>query len=220
MSSFPPPSTPAQAVIDPDLPSPTADKRFELIAAILLGIAALATAYAAYQSGKLGGDELTAFTESNQALADANFFYAQGQSQLNADNGLFVQYAVAVTEENEVLSDYLRTTLMSANLQEAMDWWEASDEAVTPFDESEDNPYSIEPYVAADELNTTAQEQLVAADGFGTRGDAFDLATVLLAVSLFFAGITITFDRRAVIIGLLGISGLTLVMGLGSMLTA
>src|SRR5688500_4278766 len=103
MSETMPPPPPNADTADTGGLTDAEEKRFELLAAILLGIAGLALAWSAYQSGLLGGEEAQAFTESNQALADANFFYSQGSSQLDADNALFVQYAVAVTEQNQPL---------------------------------------------------------------------------------------------------------------------
>jgi hypothetical protein len=109
---------------------------------------------------------------------------------------------------------------MSPNLQEAMAWWEATDEAATPFDDLEGNPYVIEAYATADELQATAEQKLVEAGELGGRGDAFDLSTVLLAVSLFFAGITVVFDRSGVNAALLGISAIALLGGLAVMIGA
>lgn len=189
-------------------------KRFELYAAIVLGIAALATAWAAFQSGKLGGDEIQAFTESNQALADANFFYAQGQSQVDADGQLFLQYAIAANSGDAQLAEYIRGSLMSAELQEAVAWWEADPDAVTPFDESESNPYAVAAYDSADELQQQAEDKLTLAQELGARGDQFDLASVFLAVALFFGGISIVFDRKPVVLGLIGVAVVLLVFGL------
>src|SRR4051794_20231596 len=49
--------------------------RLELITAILLGLAAVATAWAAFQGSQYDGQMLTAFTDANLHLSDANQAY-------------------------------------------------------------------------------------------------------------------------------------------------
>lgn len=219
MSDTVPPAPPVATAEEAESPKDAAKRRYELMAAILLGLAALATAWAAYQGGKAGGDELAAFTESNQALADANFFFSQGNSTLATDNQLFLAFVEAANGGNPELAEFIRATVINENLGAAMDWWAATEEALTPFDDLEGNPYQYVDYEEGAALQATAEEKLAEAQTVGQRGDAYDLASVLLAVSLFFGGISIIFDRPSTINVLLAVSAVTLVLGLARMLT-
>ena len=127
------------------------NNRLELLAAIVLGIAALLTAFATFQAGKKGGEALQGYSQSSAQLSDANQFYNQGGQTSALDQSLFVEYAIATTEGNTDVADYLRGTLMRPELSEAIDWFDANDDAETPFDEAEDNPYTIEDYETAND---------------------------------------------------------------------
>ena len=117
---------------------PTGDL-LQVFAAILLGIAATLTAFSAYRSALSDGNALQGYTVASQKLADSNFFYGQGNQVEAGDRGLFVAYATASQEGNAELADYL-VTLMRPELSDAVAWWNETDEAITPFDELDDNP--------------------------------------------------------------------------------
>ncbi len=186
--------------------------RLQLIAAIILGLAATLTAVSAYKAALLDGDALSGYTESTAKLNDANAFNAQGNSTEALDQQLFVQYASAAQSGNEEFADYL-TTLMRPELVKAIDWWQGSEDAATPFDEADDNPYVVQDYEDRAELEEEAESAFKAGAAADEQGDKFELATVLLALTLFFAGVGTLFKRRPVSVGLLGISGVVLLAG-------
>ena len=193
--------------------------RLELAAAILLGLAAFVAAFTAYQSGKAGGDQTDAQAAASAALVDANFFYNQGNQQLAADNQLFLTMVEAEQRGDEVTASFIEDDVMSDNLREAVAFWRSSD-AATPFDETEGNPYVVEAFVEADRLQTASDEALADAADAGDKGDAYDLAGVLLAVALFIGGIGTLFRKPILSWWLLGIGSLALVAGAGVALTA
>jgi hypothetical protein len=57
-------------------------------------------------------------------------------------------------------------------------------------------------------------------DGDALRGYRFELATVLLALTLFFAGIATLFRQRSVNVALLGVSAVVLLAGSVQLATA
>ena len=59
--------------------------RFELIVAILLGLAAIGAAWASLQSGGWGGKQLQAFAEANAITTNAAKSYSEAVSDLNSD---------------------------------------------------------------------------------------------------------------------------------------
>jgi hypothetical protein len=210
---------PTQTDQPTDTPAERANNRNQLLAAIVLGLAATLTAFASYQSGKAGGDASTARADAARSLADANYFYGQANQTFAGDQALFIQYASAAQEGNADLATYL-TTLMRPELDAAVTWWqESGDEILTPFDEAEDNPYTLADQDEAQRLEKVSNGQLKAAEDADEKGDTFDLATVLLALTLFFAGIATLFGRNAVTIALLVISAVTLVAGTTTLIT-
>lgn len=195
-----------------ETPAEPANNRLQLLAAVFLGLAATLTALSAYQAALLDGEALQGYTSSTRILSDANAFYAQGNSTFALDQQLFVQYASAQQAGNSELGDYL-TTLMRPELSEAVDWWESTANAVTPFDEADDNPYAVSDFGEANDLEAAADSAFADGQEADDKGDKFELSTVLMALTLFFGGVATLFTRRSASVALLAVAGTTLVAG-------
>lgn len=191
----------------------TTDRR-QLVAAIILGLAAALTSFASYNASVTGGEAENLRTDAGRTLADANFFYSQSNQVVSGDQSLFVAYATAAQEGNEQLTTYL-TTLMRPALVEAVGWWIQTDEANTPFDTLDGNPYTVDELFEAQSLEEDAEQQVSRAEAKDEKEERYDLATVLLALTLFFAGIATLFRRRLVARLMLGVSVLTMAGGAG-----
>jgi hypothetical protein len=193
-------------------PAEPADNWRQVIAAILLGLAATFTAISAYEAALLDGEALQGYTNSTRTLSDANAFYAQGNQTTAMDQQLFVAYASALHEGDTELAGYLET-LMRPALREGIAWWEGNEDAVTPLDESDANPYQVEDFSEAYDLEQEAGGVFKTAVKADNQGDKFELSTVLFALTLFFGGISTVFHRQGVSRALLGISAITLAAG-------
>lgn len=170
------------------------EERLELVVAILLGLAALATAWAAYQSSQWDGEEVRAYTDANLKLADSNFFYNQGTQLAGQDEAIFLEYVTAIQQEDTDLALYIRETLMRDELLAAIEWWETQpdDGPVTPF--VEENPdWTNASYAEADALAAEVEAVYARGQDANVAGDAYNLVAVLLAASLFVLGITGSF---------------------------
>jgi hypothetical protein len=199
-----------------DTPADPEDDKLQIAAAILLGLAAILTAFSGYYSAIKGGDSADTRADSGRTLADANFFFAQ-DTQLSAqDQAIFVPYAEAVQRGDQDTADYL-TTLMRPVMADAVQWWNDTDEAVTPFDEVDGNPYyadgAQEALDEANRLQKVADEQVEAAADLDAKGDQFDLATGILALTLFFGGVGTLFKSRRVATVMVGLGGVGLLIG-------
>lgn len=197
----------------------TGESWLSIVAAILLGIAATLTAFSAYQSGLRDGEVLDGYNASSTALNDANYFYNQVNQTFAADQELFVQFATVAQTGPPEAANYI-TTLMRPELVDAVDWWQADADAITPFDDDPDNPYVIAEIAEAERLTAESEKAYDEATAAGDIGDKFELATVLLALTLFFAGIATLFSRRLVAISLLGVSLVALLAGGAQLATA
>jgi hypothetical protein len=197
-------------------PSETADSWQQVVAAILLGLAATFTALSAYEASLLDGEALKGYTSSTRTLSDANAFYVQGNQTTAMDQQLFVSYTTAVQQGDTELADHLMT-LMRPKLREGIAWWEGNDDAATPMDDTDENPYLVEDFSEAYDLEQEAGKLFDAAVRADNQGDKFELSTVLFALTLFFGGISTVFDKQAVARALLVISGITLVTGVAQL---
>ena len=203
----------------PDTDADPARERLELAAAILLGLAAFVAAFTAYQSGRAGGDQSDAQAAASSALVDANFFYNQGNQQLASDNQLFLTLVEAEQRGDADLAAFIENDVMDENLQAAVAYWRESD-AATPFDDSEDNPYTVEAFDEADRLQGESDAAIAAAAEASDKGDAYDLAGVLLAVALFIGGIGTLFRKPILSWWLMGVGAVALIGGTVMAVTA
>ncbi len=195
------------------------DARLELIAVILIGLAATATAWAAFQGGQYDGQMLTAFTQANLSLNDANALYNEGTQTYVQDELIFLRYVEAIQEDNDDLANYLRDSLMSDQLVAGIEWWETvGKDFDTPFvDENTD--YVIEAYFQADELSEATDASFEEGQDANKTGDTYNLLTVLLAGALFVLGIATSFKVLRVRAGLIGIGAVIFVVCTVWMLT-
>jgi len=186
-----------------DVTSTTTDEdhrhgRAELFAAILLGIAGVLTAFCAYKAALTDGDALQGYTESTQQLTDSNQFYSQALQRSTKDQQLFTQFALESQTANEELVAYM-LTLMDDNLRDAVLWWsdavQQDDGLLSPFVDHPDNPYVNADQAQAVKLETRSNATYEDAAAFDDEGDQYELAAVLFALTLFFAGIATLLKR-------------------------
>ena len=191
--------------------------RAELFAAILLGIAGVLTAFCAYKAALTDGDALQGYTESTQQLTDSNQFYSQALSRSTRDQQLFSQFALESQTANEELVAYM-LTLMDDNLRDAVLWWseavQQDETLLSPFVEHPDNPYVNVDQAEATALEAQSNETYQEASDFDEEGDQYELAAVLFALTLFFAGIATLLKRMQATYVLLAVATVSSVGGL------
>ena len=186
----------------------------ELTAAILLGIAGVLTAYAAYNGALAGGDALKGYTQSSRTTADANGYWTDYSQTFNADQALFLEYQVLVEQGDQDTADVIKDNLFSAELTAATDAWLELPEGEGPATPLDADEYIVEAEQIANDLFDQAELEFTEAQEIDDRGDNMDLASVFLAVSLFFAGIAALFKVRRIQLAMLGGATLLLVPGI------
>ncbi|MHB8796777.1 MAG: hypothetical protein ACYC90_15145 [Candidatus Nanopelagicales bacterium] len=189
-----------------------------LLAAIVLGLAAILTAWGSFKASLEGGKVTEAYAAQQALIANANDIYAQSDQASSLEQQFFLTYAINASEGNEGAVGYLETT-MPDDLAAVVAWW--VDQPVetsppTPF--VADNPeYAnlssqlllAEGNLAMDDAEA-ARATAVAA---GEVGDRYGLANVFFAIVLFLAGIATLLERRLVQRGLLALSIVILAIG-------
>lgn len=194
-------ATPAAAAAEAAAPEREGMNWVEMVAAFLLGIAGVLTAYSAFNAALSDGDALKGYTQSSRTTADANGFYNDYAATYNADQSLFLQYQLLVERGEVDTAGVIRANLFSAALETATLAWEQPDnDRATPLDTDE---YVVEAFETAEALTAEADAQFDEAFAVDEKGDKFELASVFLAVALFFAGIASLFKVRSLQIVLL-----------------
>lgn len=188
----------------------------ELTAAILLGIAGILTAFAAYKGSLADGNALQGYTKSSRTTADANGFYNDYSSTYNADKAMFTQYQLQVELGNQDVADVIKANMFSVELEAATDEWlqipaDTDGAPATPLDS---DSYKVEALDQATALYDQAEAEFAEASKIDDQGDNFDLAGVFFAISLFFAGIAALFKVRSLQVAMLVGSVLMLLPGL------
>jgi hypothetical protein len=183
------------------------DRHFELVATVLLAVAAVATAWASYQSARWHGEQARAQSASIAARVEstraANVANRQGQ----IDVALFTQWVDAYArDETELAAFYDKR--FRPEFKPAFEAWVATKPRKNPS--APLSPFAMPQYKLAanatsDRLEVKAAAASQRAGSFIQRADDYSLAVVLFASSLFFAGISTRLrssSTRMVILGL------------------
>jgi hypothetical protein len=184
------PPAPPQSPAPPEGPGEPQDRslKLEIFLAIGLGLAAIVTATASFQSALVEDEMVAGFNRGIKAVDEAGQAYNEAQQILNRDQALYIEYNKANFEEQYTLSTYILTSLMDENMREAVIWWrDVSEDARTPFDEG--SPYALPPLDRWEELKAEGQDHFEAATEADVTTDRFDFITVLAAIVLFFFGL-------------------------------
>lgn len=212
-----------------DIQSEKFSKGFELLIAILLGISAVLTAWAAWQGSLYDGNQAQAYTEGNATLADGNERWneasqtiAQDLDTWNQISSLQVDLAYAeyfgdtdTAESAQYKIDMIMYSV-SDELTAAIDWANAQEEYATPF---EMEGFIDSYYADAQAVMDEGYAQIEDGNTANQLGDKQGLVTVVLAVVLFMLGIVGTFHNSRNKIVVVAVSLVGLVFGTVMMLS-
>lgn len=187
--------------------------RTEIVIAVLLGIAAILTAWSTFQSAQLGGAVTAAYSEGIRLSDTASQAFNDASATDIADEALFLEFAKASNAGDEATADYIYSSLMSEDLAAAVDWWlEQPDSAGygTPF--VEENPaWSTAAYDDAAAIDEEAQAKFDEATEKDGLGSEFDVLSIIIAISLFLFGVASLVRQQRIKVGLGAIGAVILV---------
>ena len=190
------------------------DRRFELAATVLLAVAAVATAWAAYQSARWHGEQARSQSASIAARVESTRTANVANRQTQIDVALFTQWVDAYARDETELADFYRRRFRD-EFQPAFKAWVATKPRtnpaapLSPFDMPQ---YKLAANAQADRLEAQAGEASQRVGRFIQRADNYSLAVVLFAASLFFAGISTRLHARTPRMAVLGL-GYVLFLG-------
>jgi hypothetical protein len=197
------------------------DRWVEFIAAVVLSLATVATAWAGYQATLWGGDQSAYMAEANAANIRSAQLANQAMQRGSLHASLFVTWAAAMSEENTGLADFLYDRF-PPELRTAADAWIATKPTQNP--DAPKSPFAMAEYVLPEYgASVEAGEQALAASAKADKAnevsDRYVLLTVIFASVLFFGGISGKFQSRYIDMGMLGLSILVFLAGLGVLIT-
>jgi hypothetical protein len=196
------------------------NRRLELIATVLLALATVATAWAAYQARQWTGEQSQGYSHATAARIGVNRTSAVANRQVQIDVSTFIQWVNARAEGRARLADFYEARFRT-EFRPAFDAWLArkplqnENAPKTPFDMPQ---YRLTATAQADALEAKAAADSLKAKDANQRADNYTLAVVLFASSLFFAGISTKLETVTARIALLGL-GTALFLGTAIWLT-
>jgi len=181
--------------------------RAEILAATLLALATIASAWSAYQSSRWHGAEAALFAEATATRIKAGEAAGIAEQELEIDTTLFADYVIALFEGQTALVRFYEDNLFRPELQVALDAWKQTDPLVDPS--APGSPFEMEEYENASlersrRLEVSAQKKSAEAREAIEHADRYVLLTVLFASVLFFAGISTKFESLRIKVFLLG----------------
>ena len=196
-------------VMPADPSSGTARQRdvLELIATLLLAVAAVATAWSSYQATRWNGEQVRASSRTTALRIEAARAADLADSQTEIDVATFIQWIDATANGDDELAQFYAARFRP-EFEPAFEAWLATDPLNDPA--APPTPFAMDEYqlaARADAADLDRQSEASAAIVLRNvrRSADFVLAVVLFAASLFFAGISTKVDRMALRAATLGI---------------
>ncbi len=192
------------------------DRWVEFFGALVLSVATVATAWCAYQAALWGGDESKFYFEASAAQVEAAQLENKALQRISFQAGIFVEYVAALSQDNQVLADFLYRRF-PPELKAATDAWLAEDPLNNP--DVPPSPFDMPRYRLPEQDAAEQTDQLVIqkfneAGDADERADNYVLLTVIFAMVLFFSGISGKFQWRVIDAAVLAFGVVVLLGGL------
>jgi hypothetical protein len=164
----------------------------EIVATLLLALAAVATAWSSYQAARWNGEQAKATARVNKMRIEAARASGLANTQTEVDVATFTQWVDARARDEAGLADFYRRRFRQ-EFKPAFNAWTATrpfgnpQAPLTPFAMPQ---YRLAATVKAEQLDQRAEDLSAQARRNIQRSTNYVLAVVLFAVSLFFAGMS------------------------------
>ena len=175
-------------------------KWVEPVAALLMALATLSTAWCSYQSAAWTRQSNRLMNEFNSLERKAGLLSLQGMQQATIHTAMFMEVLAAKQAGNEQLANFY-VERFPPDVREAYDAWLAQ----KPFENPNADPHPFVPNLyqirgtrEAAELNSKAASRVEEARSAGSISGEYLANTVLFATVLFFASASGKFEQRRV----------------------
>jgi hypothetical protein len=208
--------------LEPAAPEDPWERRQRILdswTAIILAVAAVATAWASFQASQWSGVQSDAQSASAIARADAGRSATEATADTIIDSQMWLEWVNAVDSGQKARAAFLDNRFSPALKVAHADWLKGVqlDANGVPVVVPDGTPLTLESYVVAarvdsDAATSTAESLLSDADRASSNSTRFVLLAVLLALVLFFASIAMKFSRPKIQVLLTLLSMLLLVV--------
>jgi len=186
-----------------------AEERVEVVAAILLSLATVLSAWGAYQATRWSGEQANNYALSAALRAESGRHGTIASRQVQIDVQSFIAWSDATAQHHDTLAQFYVERFRAEFKQPFADWRnQPTTDASglppgTPFDQPS---YKLAQQATADELFAKADAALLDAQRDNQISDDFVLTAVLFASVLFFAGIAARFRPQWIRWTMLGVA--------------
>ena len=179
----------------------TAPKRdwVEIVATLLLALAAVATAWSSYQASRWNGEQAKASSRTNGIRIQAARAASLAEAQTQIDVATFIQWVDAERSKDEALADFYRDRFRK-EFRPAFAAWEATRPVENP--DAPPTPFAMPEYRLAATAEAERLDQAAAASATVVsiniqHATNYVLGVVLFSVALFFAGMSTKLQTSA-----------------------
>jgi hypothetical protein len=170
----------------------------ELVCAVVLALATMASAWCAYQAQLWGGVQNFRLAAAARAGREASKNSVEGMQVRAFDATMFIHYLEARSEGRKDLAELFHHRFRP-EMKQAVDAWLNTDPFNNP--NAPPHPLKMTEYVVPMDIEAGKQAELerlktAAAEEANTNSDRYVLLTVMFASVLFFGGITGMIDIR------------------------
>jgi hypothetical protein len=170
----------------------------ELVATVLLVLAALATSWSSYQATRWNGQQALAAGRTNAIRIEASRAQGRAEAQTQIDVATFIAWADADRRGDEEVADFYVTRFRDEFLV-AFDAWTATQPLTNA--EAPPTPFAMDEYQlaarqSAQELDGKASASAAEVLRDIERSSKYVLTVVLYAIVLFFAGMSTRISSR------------------------
>lgn len=197
-------------------PDKRTNARWELISAVLLGLATVATSWVGYQAALWSGTQATLYSQANSLRAEANRESTTAAQTMAFDTTMFANWINARREGNKELEEFYRNHFRPELIPSFEAWL-----AVDPTMKSKlrSNPFLLSNYMESlfgksYQLEAQAEQTFKKGHAAKRNGDHYVLLTVIFSSVLFFAGIALQFDHLPLRAGVLILSAVMFAWGI------
>lgn len=172
--------------------APPRQDRLEIVAMVLLSLAAVATAWSSYQATRWNGEQAKTASRANAVRIEASRAQGLAEGQTQVDIAMFFEWVNATDAGDAELATFYDERFRP-EFRPAFEAWRDTDPLTdatappTPFAMEE---YRVQAGMDADRLDAEAELLAAQARTNLQRAANYVLAVVLFAVALFFGGVS------------------------------
>jgi hypothetical protein len=172
--------------------------RAEVVATVLLSLAAVATAWSSYQAARWNGEQTKTASRVNAVRIEAARAQGLAEAQTEVDVATFIAWVDASGTHDGELAEFYEARFRD-EFKPAFEAWLATEPLTTP--DAPETPFAMDEYkleAGQQAKDLDAKEQALAAKVRRNilRSTNYVLGVVLFAVVLFFAGMSTKLEGR------------------------